>query len=217
MKNYTYNIDKEANMVTIYGLNGEEFKTRLNKDSYGNEYFLVPNFFTKNKFTRFSFNGRIEDAIKTIRNGDGDAIFKTIYNRVVHFVNRDIGERMRVQSLLGWENSKFVTLLHIPGLFGGMVYGKNDKFVPFSYSKIEDLKVFNSDDEAYSFIEKLQDKYREFLYAINEHTISSDEIVERFDNDELSHMILVPCDDTCTKYKFRKIEVHQFLQEVFNK
>lgn len=88
-------------------------KKMILTDILGNQYFEVDNEFNtdSNSCLRFSFSGRISDAIDTIKAGNGDCIAATrLFGRheeVLYYLNRKIGEEYRKQTIEGWKDAKF--------------------------------------------------------------------------------------------------------------
>lgn len=61
---------------------------------------------------KYTFTGRIKDAVETIRSGEGDAIvIKSIMGMkfidVVYFLDRKIGDELRTKSIDGFKNAEF--------------------------------------------------------------------------------------------------------------
>lgn len=61
---------------------------------------------------KYTFTGRIKDAVETIRSGEGDAVvIKSIIGMkfidVVYFLDRKIGEELRAKSIEGFKNAEF--------------------------------------------------------------------------------------------------------------
>ena len=79
------------------------------------KYFYVDNELNKNNsnsLLRYSFSGRIKDAIDTIKAGNGDCIevnsvLGVRSNRVVYFLDRKVGEQIRQETLEGWKDAQF--------------------------------------------------------------------------------------------------------------
>lgn len=81
-------------------------------EQYG-KYFEVDNELNTdcNTCLKYSFSGRIKDAIDTIKSGNGDCInqfnFFGKHDRVLYFIDRKVGEELRAKSLEGWKDTKF--------------------------------------------------------------------------------------------------------------
>jgi hypothetical protein len=94
-------------------VDGSKKKLIQTHNEYG-KFFTVDNVLNTdepNGFLRRSFTGRIKDAVDTIKNGGGDCI-QNLYlfgkrEQVVYFIDRNIGENLRQQTLEGWKDTKF--------------------------------------------------------------------------------------------------------------
>lgn len=88
-------------------------KKRIHTDEQYGKYFEVDNELNMDCKTclKYSFSGRIKDAIDTIKSGNGDCIkqinFFGRHDKVVYFIDREIGEELREKTLEGWKNTKF--------------------------------------------------------------------------------------------------------------
>ena len=114
MKNFRIAKCLDNNGINEYAIfeDGSRKKLIQNDEQYG-KYFEVDNELNDEykSFMRFSFSGRIKDAVDMIRSGNGDCIKS--YNlfgrvdKVVYFIDRKIGEELRQKSLEGWKDTKF--------------------------------------------------------------------------------------------------------------
>ncbi len=88
-------------------------KKRIYIDEQYGKYFEVDNEFNTDCKTclKYSFSGRIKDAIDTIKSGNGDCIkqinFFGKHDKVLYFIDRKVGEELRQKSLEGWKDTKF--------------------------------------------------------------------------------------------------------------
>ena len=104
-------VDGEINEYAIFA-DGSRKKIIQTNDKYG-KYFEVDNELNTDckSFLRFSYSGRIKDAVEMIRNGNGDCISSMKYvgriDNVLYFLDRQIGEELRQKSLEGWKDTKF--------------------------------------------------------------------------------------------------------------
>lgn len=104
-------VDGEINEYAIFA-DGSRKKIIQSNNKYG-KYFEVDNELNTEykSFLRFSYSGRIKDAVDMIRNGNGDCIssMKSIgrIDKVLYFLDRQIGEELRQKSLEGWKDTKF--------------------------------------------------------------------------------------------------------------
>lgn len=88
-------------------------KKLIQTDEQYGKYFEVDNELNTdcNTCLKYSFSGRIKDAIDTIKNGNGDCIKQLNlfgkHDRVLYFIDRKVGEELRAKSLEGWKDTKF--------------------------------------------------------------------------------------------------------------
>lgn len=117
------------------------------------------------------FTGRIKDAVETIRNGDGDCIqihetfVKTV--NVIHFLDREIGEKLRQKSIEGWKDSNFGWIITCgnKASFSGY-YPLADGYVscsPFDFDDKTKPLVFAEREEAVKYIEKMISTAKEYV------------------------------------------------------
>lgn len=108
----------------------------IHTDENGKEYFSVPNMLNNpNDGDPFSklFNGRIKDAIDTIKCGDADAVLvRTLFGKTedaVRFVDRNHGEYVRSMTIEGYKDSVFGYALKYNQLnsFNGGSFVSKDK------------------------------------------------------------------------------------------
>lgn len=151
----------------------------VQQDKYG-EYIMVPNYLNpmNDEWAQY-FSRRIQDAVQSIRNGDGDCIemdrmfgFNNIY---VHFyLDRNIGESLRAKSIEGFKNSKFETVIYMPSPFGCYLYENECLTSPVFAENLKKM-VFNSEEEALAEIEKI---YAEAEKIISEKRYEMDSFPE---------------------------------------
>lgn len=145
---------------------GSERKKIHEHTEYG-KYFHVNNELNKNapSYFRFSFTGRIKDAIETIRNGNGDCLLQSEllggkFNRVVYFVNREIGDKLRAESIKGWEGTKFAFAVECgnKNSFSGYapINEKQERISMFDEDR--NPKTFDTEDDAGKYIKALLDE-----------------------------------------------------------
>lgn len=89
-------------------------KKRIYEDEEYGKYFEVDNELNNeiSNILKFSFTGRIKDAVDMIKAGSGDCIkssnlFGGRHIKVVYFLNREVGEELRKKSLEGWRDTAF--------------------------------------------------------------------------------------------------------------
>lgn len=131
-------------------------------EQYG-KYFEVDNELNTDckSCLRFSFSGRIKDAVDMIKSGNGDCI-KTIqlfgrHDSLVYFLNRKTGEELRQKSLEGWKDTKFGWAIEC---------GNKNSFSGYSMlnKKNERISVFDEDRNPMIFDTKESaDEYIEYL------------------------------------------------------
>ena len=89
---------------------------------------------------RFSYSGRIRDAVEMIRNGDCISSMKFIgrIDKVLYFLDRKTGEELRRKSLEGWKDTKFGWAIEC---------GNKNSFLEYSMlnKKNERISVFDKD------------------------------------------------------------------------
>ncbi len=131
-------------------------------EQYG-KYFEVDNELNTNykSCLRFSFSGRIKDAVDMIKSGNGDCI-KSIqsfgrHDSVLYFLDRTIGEELRKKSLDGWKDTEFGWAIEC---------GYKNSFYGYSIlnNKNERISVFDEDRSPMIFDTKESaDEYVEYL------------------------------------------------------
>lgn len=112
-------------------------------------------------FLRFSYSGRIKDAVEMIRNGNGDCIssmkFVGRIDNVLYFLDRQIGEELRQKSLEGWKDTKFGWVIECgnKNSFSGysMLNKKNERITVFD--KDRSPMVFDTKESADEYVEYL--------------------------------------------------------------
>lgn len=98
-------IDGKVNEYAIFADGSRKKKIQVD-EQYG-KYFEVDNELNTDckSCLRFSFSGRIKDAVDMIKSGNGDCI-KSVqmvgrHDSVLYFLDRTIGEKLREKSLDG--------------------------------------------------------------------------------------------------------------------
>lgn len=113
-------INRDTQEVEIR-FNAQVITRKIWKDEEEREYFSVPNLLNNPaKITNQSFNHRVKDAVDTIRNGDGDVILRLKsfgLEKVIRYLDRDYGEKVREQFFEGWKNVKFAHIVLASGCF----------------------------------------------------------------------------------------------------
>ena len=102
-------VDGKVNEYAIFA-DGSRKKIIQTDKQYG-KYFEVDNELNTDckSSLRFSYSGRIKDAVEMIRNGDCISSTQLFgkHDNVVYFLDRTIGEELRKKSLNGWKDTKF--------------------------------------------------------------------------------------------------------------
>lgn len=154
-------VDGKVNEYAIFA-DGSKKKIIQTDKQYG-KYFEVDNELNTDckSFLRFSYSGRIKDAVEMIRNGNGDCIssMKAIgrIDKVLYFLDRQIGEELRKKSLEGWKDTKFGWAIEC---------GNKNSFSGYSMlnKKNEPISVFDKDRSPVVFDTKESaDEYVEYL------------------------------------------------------
>lgn len=154
-------VDGKVNEYAIFA-DGSRKKIIQTDKQYG-KYFEVDNELNTDckSFLRFSYSGRIKDAVEMIRNGNGDCISSTQlfgkHDNVVYFLDRTIGEELRKKSLNGWKDTKFGWAIEC---------GYKNSFSGYSMlnKKNEPISVFDKDRSPVVFDTKESaDEYVEYL------------------------------------------------------
>ena len=159
----------ENNEIHEYAIfaDGSRKKLIQNDEQYG-KYFEVDNELNTDckTFMRFSYSGRIKDAVDMIRNGNGDCIQSVKFfgrvDKVIYFLDRKVGEELRQKSLDGWKSTKFGWVIECGynSSFAGysMLNKKNERFLYLD--KENTLMTFDSQEAANKYAEYLVDKAR---------------------------------------------------------
>lgn len=177
----------DAGIIREYAIfaDGSKKKHIETHDQYG-KFFTVDNELNTDgniSFLRHSFTGRIKDAVDTIRNGDGDCIVS--YNlfgrvdKVLYFIDREIGEKLRQQSVEGWKDTKFGWAIECgnKNSFGGysMLNTKSERVSVFDEDKSP--ITFDTKDDAEKHIQGLIERARYYAKRLvnNLHGVEDQE------------------------------------------
>lgn len=169
MKNFRIAKCLDNNGINEYAIfeDGSRKKLIQNDEQYG-KYFEVDNELNDEykSFMRFSFSGRIKDAVDMIRSGNGDCIKS--YNlfgrvdKVVYFIDRKIGEELRQKFLEGWKDTKFGWAIECgnKNSFSGysMLNKKTERISAFDEERTP--ISFTSKEEAARYVEDLIERAR---------------------------------------------------------
>lgn len=157
-------VDGKVNEYAIFA-DGSRKKIIQTDKQYG-KYFEVDNELNTDckSFLRFSYSGRIRDAVEMIRNGNGDCISSMKFigriDKVLYFLDRKTGEELRQKSLEGWKDTKFGWAIEC---------GNKNSFLGYSMlnKKNEQISVFDKDRNPMTFdTEEAAKRYVEGLIEI---------------------------------------------------
>ncbi len=180
----TYRLNKTKKGTKVQFFEGDknvsyaEEGNPVYRDDQGREYVHVPNV----KDNLFLFNGCIKDAVDEVINGIGDAILcgnnMNIFScgiSVVMFLNRNIGNLMKYQSIQGWKGARFGYALteSFSNSFGGLSYF--DEEGKFTWDK-KTQKVFETKEE-------VEQKVKEYQAAAEK--LAKDDGYKKLSADEL--------------------------------
>lgn len=154
-----YLVDGKVNEYAIFADCSRKKIIQID-EQYG-KFFKVDNELNTNykSFLRFSFSGRIKDAVDMIKSGNGDCI-KSIFGRhesVLYFLDRTIGEELRKKSLDGWKDTKFGWAIEC---------GYKNSFSGYSMlnKKMERISMFDKERKPMTFdTEEAAERYLEDL------------------------------------------------------
>lgn len=147
-------------------------KKLIKKDIIYGKYFEVDNELNPDAkdFLRYSYRGRIKDAVDMIKNGNGDCItnIKLIGGiesvSVLYFLDREIGEELRQKTLDNWKNAKFgwaITCGYNNSFLGySMVNNKAERITVFD--KDQTPMIFDTKEAAYEYVKYLLDRSRHY-------------------------------------------------------
>lgn len=174
--------DGKINEYVIFA-DGSRKKMIHTNEKYG-KYFEVDNELNTDckSFLRFSYSGRIKDAIEMIRNGNGDCISSEISpiaftrgrtDKVLYFLDRQIGEELRQKSLEGWKDTKFGWVIECGyknSFSGYSILNKINERILFN-NKNENPMLFDTKEAAIEYVDRLIEKAK--YYANQLVTIAS--------------------------------------------
>lgn len=165
---------------------GSRKKLIQNDEQYG-KYFEVDNELNTDckTFMRFSFSGRIKDAVDMIRNGNGDCIQSVkLFGRVdkvIYFLDRKVGEELRQKSLDGWKDTKFGWAIECgyKNSFAGysMLNKKNERISAFDEERAP--ISFETKEEATIYVESLIERARYYANRLANNISDVEDKTER--------------------------------------
>lgn len=170
-------VDKNGKGIHEYAIfaDGSRKKRIYTDDKYG-KYFKVDNELNQEEETclRYSFSGRIKDAVDMIRNGNGDCIRSTNllgrHDYLLYFIDRKVGEKLRQEFLKSLKYIEFAWIIKT---------GYKNSFHPYTPLNIKDEAIsvfddnkipmyFKYEDEAYKHIKILIDKAWKYAKQLQE-------------------------------------------------
>ena len=165
---------------------GSRKKLIRNNEQYG-KYFEVDNELNDDckGLMRFSFSGRIKDAVDMIRNGNGDCIqsvklFGRI-DKVIYFLDRKVGEELRQKSLAGWKDTKFGWTIECgyKNSFAGysMLNKNNERISAFDEERTS--ISFETKEEATKYVESLIERARYYAKRLANNISDVEDKTER--------------------------------------
>lgn len=178
-------VDGKVNEYAIFA-DGSRKKIIQINEQYG-KYFEVDNELNTNykSCLRFSFSGRIKDAVDMIKSGNGDCI-KSIqlfgrHDSVLYFLDRTIGEELRKKSLDGWKDTKFGWEIEC---------GNKNSFSGYSMlnKKMEKISIideehkpmtFDTEEAAKRYAEGLIEKAKYYAKRLANNLVNVSEKAER--------------------------------------
>ena len=159
---YSRIVDK----IAIYDENGKQIDCCvIHTDEEGREYYYPSNLHEKFGL----FTDRPKDAIECIRNGFGDGFQQShllgmTLEGVVRFLDREYGEKIRQKTIEGWKNTQFaygVKFCFLNSFSGGKLICKNKTLMRYT-DTMEDVLTFETESEAFAFIEDVNKKANEY-------------------------------------------------------
>lgn len=178
-------VNGKINEYAIFA-DGSEKKMIQIDEQYG-KYFEVNNELNTSlkSFLRFSFSGRIKDAIDTIKTGNGDCI-KSVqmfgrHDKVVYFLDRTIGEELRKKTLDGWKDAKFGWAIECGNknsFFGySMLNNKMERITMFDEEC--NPMTFNTEEAAKRYVEGLIERAKYYAKRLANKLFNVSEEEER--------------------------------------
>lgn len=178
----------ENNGIHEYAIFADVSRKKLiqNDEQYG-KYFEVDNELNTDcdTFLKYTFSGRIKDAVDTIKNGNGDCIKQVNlfgkHDRVLYFIDRKVGEELRQKSLEGWKDTNFAWTVECgnKNSFSGYapINLKGERISMFDEDRA--VKTFTTKDEADQYIKGLLEKAAYYAKKLAEDYANAQEKGER--------------------------------------
>lgn len=176
-------VDGKINEYAIFA-DGSRKKIIQIDEQYG-KFFKVDNELNTNykSCLRFSFSGRIKDAVDMIKSGNGDCI-KSIFGShesVLYFLDRTIGEELRKKSLDGWKDTKFGWAIECgyKNSFSGY-FMLNKKMERISmFDKERKPMTFDTEEAAKRYVEDLIERAKYYAKRLTNKLVNVSEEEER--------------------------------------
>lgn len=206
MKKFTVKKFLNDGKIVEYAVFEDKTKKEIHIDEKYGKYFYVGNSLNNSKtIFKESFIGRIADAVQTIKNGDGDCIQETtLFGRVIHvvyFIDREIGEKLRKQSLEGWKDTQFGWTIEFgnKNSFSGFS-PINSKGNPLGYNDNHlTYQTFSTEEEARKKVESYLEEARKIATELieknknktkEERELNTNNLLDTFEaNDELFSIV----------------------------
>ena len=171
-------------------------KKRIYADEASRKYFQVDNELNNNPsipILKRSFNGRIRDAVETIRMGNGDCLMVTNtlgrHENVIYFLDRSIGEELRKKTIDGWKETKFGWVIKVGSnnsFYEYQMLGSNYTTIS-SFSESETPMYFESEGDAKKYIDDLLKMSKQFAKKLNSKL---SEEVNTGEDDEIIYSVI---------------------------
>lgn len=176
--------------IAIYDDNGNQIDCcTIQVDENGREYYHPTN--PNHKFGLFT--NRPKDAIECIRNDLGDALQVTSmlgikFEKVVRFIDREIGEKFRQETLAGWADTKFgygLKYRYLDAISDGQMVC-TDKTLLGWLDERQEILSFDTEEKAAAAIKDIEDTAKRYydeytnLERTGDKKYDSDNIVTPF-------------------------------------
>lgn len=147
-------------------------KARVYEDKLYGKYIEVKNELNTKETDpdlKYTFTGRIKDAVETVKSGEGDAILASAimgisFTNVVYFLDRKIGDEHRAKFIEGFKNAEFGWQIVVSNYLGynsvntqneAMVFGlSNQNPLIFESEELADRYMTDLIKSAHSYAEK---------------------------------------------------------------
>lgn len=191
-------VNGKINEYAIFA-DGSRKKTIQTNEYYG-KYFEVDNELNASlkSCLRFSFSGRIKDAVDMIKAGNGDCIRSSgLFGRcdsVIYFLDRTIGEELRQKSLDEWKDIKFGWAIECGtnnSLSGHFMCNKKLERI-YELDKTADPLIFDTEEDAKKYANDLIEKAKYYAKRLANRI---DNIEEENKRDEIIREVFNEIDE----------------------